>query len=181
MKQRIKMSSIDVIKVFHETRTSICNVIDDNVDNVTTSKIFDKMTTFDDDFVEITTTKRCCFENVLTMFDSKNIFNRFDNVIIYLTTFSYFCTRSTTSSSFDKFFQTSYSRSYFFYRIKYFDFFFLIWRLSINRSISKNLTLTIFFSTNTKFDWLDLSLRKKSSKKTKHDFNCAILKTRYIR
>ena len=120
------MSSIDVIKIFQKTRTSICDVIDCDVDDITTSKIFDKTTTFDDDFIEITTTKRCCFENVLTMFDSKNIFNRFDNVMIYLTTFSYFCTKSTTSSSFDKFFQTLYSSSYFFQRIKYFDFFFLI-------------------------------------------------------
>ena len=146
------MSSIDVIKLFQKTKTSICDVINDDVDNITTSKIFNEITTFDNDFVEITTTKRCCFENVLTIFDSKNNFSRFDNVMIYLTTFSYFRTKSTTSSSFDKFFQTLYSKSYFFHRIKYFDFFFLIWRLFINCSISKNLTLTIFFSTKTKFD-----------------------------
>ena len=89
------MSSIDTINFFRKTRTSICDMIDDEVDNITTSKIFDKMTTFDDDFVEITTTKRCCFENVLLLFNSKNIFNRFDNVIIYLTIFSYFCAKST--------------------------------------------------------------------------------------
>ena len=170
MKRRVKILSINMIKIFQKTRTSICNIIDDDVDNVIMSKIFDKMTTFDDNFDEITTTKRYYFENILTIFDSKNIFNRFNNVIIYLTTFSYFRTKSTTLSSFDNFFQTLYSNLYFFYRIKYFDSFFF-WRLLINRSISKNLTLTILFSTNIKFDWLNLNLRKKSSKKTKHNFN----------
>ena len=140
-----------MIKVFQKTKTLIYNMIDDDVNNVTISKIFDKVMTLDDDFNEIITTKRCDFEDVLTMFDSKNIFNQFDNVMIYLMTFSYFRTKSTTSSSFDKFLQTLYSSSYSFYRIKYFCFFF-IYYLFINRSISKNLILTIFFSTNIKFE-----------------------------
>ena len=190
MKQRNQTTSTlnKIIIVFQKTRRSNDDVIDDD-DDATMSKlfckslimkIFRKLTRFDDDFDEMTTTKRC-FENFLTMFDSKSIFNRFNNVMIFLTTFSYFRTKSMTSSSFDKFFQTLYSSSYFFHRIKYSCFFFLIWRLLINRSISKNLILTMFFSTNTKFEWLNLSLRKKWSKKTKHDFNWTILKTKCIR
>ena len=112
-KRRIKILLIDVIKVFQKTKASIYDVIDNNneidddVDDVTMSKVFNN-------FNEITTIKRCCFEDVLTTFDSKNIFNRFDDVIIYLTIFSYFRTKSTTLSSFNKFLQILYSKSYFF-------------------------------------------------------------------
>ena len=129
------MSSINMMKVFQKMRTLICDMInDDDVNNVKISKIFDKMTTFNDNFDKITITKRCCFENILTIFDFKDIFNRFDNVMIRLTTFSYSRTKSTISSNFDKFFQISYSKSYFFHHINYFDFFFIC-RLLINRSI----------------------------------------------
>ena len=134
IKQRNRTTSIsnEIMIVFRKTKTSNDDVIDDD-DNATIlkffcksliMKIFRQLTKFDDDFDEMTTTKRC-FENFLTIFDLKSIFNRFDNVITFLTTFSYSRTRSTTSSSFDKFFRTLYSSSYFFHRIKYSCFFFI--------------------------------------------------------
>ena len=139
----------------------------DEVNNVTISKIFNKITTFNDDFDEITTTKRCCFKDILTMFDSKNIFNRFDNVMTRLTIFSYFCTKSTISSSFDKFFQTSYSKSYFFHRIKYFDsFFFNLSFVDISFDLEKFNVDNIVFNEH-EIQLIKFEFTKKIVKKNK--------------
>ena len=129
----------------NETTTSSCDV--NNCNNITL-KVFDKTTIFDDDFDEMTTTKRC--SNILT----KNKFNRFDNVMIYLITFSYFCTKLTTLSSFDKFFQISYSKSYFFHLIKYFDFFFYL------TFVDKTFYLEKFNVDNVFFDEHEIRLIK---------------------
>ena len=194
-KRRNRTTSInnisnEVIKVFEKTRTLNNDVI--NNDNATlskafrkltmfndmTTKIIDMITKFNDDFEEITITKRC-FNIFLTIFNSKNILIRFDNVMIYLIIFSYFCTNSTILSSFDKFLQISYSSLYSFYCIKYFDFFFNLTFVDKLFNFEKfninNIILNEYEIRLIKFKF-----EKKIVKKTKHNFNYTILKTRYI-
>ena len=128
------------------------------------------------------------FEN----FDEKNakiflkidafLINRRSKIImIRRMTFSYSLINFITSFNFEKFRQTSYSKSQFFQRIKYFDSRFLIWRLLIKRSISKNFIVAIFLSTNTKFELFVSWRQKKIFEKKKHDFNWTTLKIECIR
>ena len=85
-------------------------------------------------------------DEIRTIFDFENfnkinvfLFNKQSKIImIRQMTFSYSLIKFIAFSNFEKFNQISYSKSQFFQRIKYFDSRFLIWRLLIKRSISKN-------------------------------------------
>ena len=101
-------------------------------------------------------------------------------IIVRRIIFSYSLIKFITSFNFKKFRQISYSKSQFFQRIKYFDSRFLIWRLLIKRSISKNFIVAIFFSTNMKFELLNRWRQKEFFVNDEHNFNWVILKTKYI-
>ena len=171
------MISIDETKI--ELTTNEMSTSTNN--ETSTSDEFVKNFRFETMTTKLCLTKDFCevicwldeFINVLT--------NLLDKMIVVLIIFSYLRIKFATFSSFDKLRQSSNFDSYSRQRIKYSNSRRLIWRLLIKRSISNDLILSIFFSTNIESRWFDRFRRKKSTLNDDESSSCAIDKTRYIR